>query len=110
MNELKRERKTMYHMINIYCKAHHKKSIESCDECNEFWEYTNKRLDHCPYGENKPNCKQCPVHCYTGDMKEHAKKIMRYSGPKMAYKHPILAIIYMRNAKKEIPPLPKKIK
>ncbi len=26
--------------------------------------YADKRLDKCVFGENKPACKQCPVHCY----------------------------------------------
>ena len=26
--------------------------------------YADKRLDKCVFGEEKPACKQCPVHCY----------------------------------------------
>lgn len=101
MNSLQKERKTMYHMINIYCKAHHGKNLNECSECKEFWEYANKRLDLCPYGEEKPNCKECPIHCYKPDKKEYAKEVMRFSGPKMSYKHPLLGIQYLRNAKKK---------
>ncbi len=104
MNLLNKERKTIYHMINIYCKAHHGKNINTCSECKEFWNYANKRLDFCPYGEEKPNCKLCPIHCYKPDMQEYAKKVMGFSGPRM-YKHPILGYHYLKNQKRKIPPL-----
>lgn len=100
MNELKRERKTIYHMINIYCKKHHGKDTETCTKCGDFWEYANKRLDYCPYGEEKPNCKLCPTHCYKLDMKEYARQVMGFAGPRM-FKHPILSFYYLKNQKRK---------
>lgn len=78
-------------MINIYCKSHKKQeSIEQ--ECEELLEYVKKRREKCPFKENKPFCSNCKIHCYQKDMQEKIKKVMRYSGPRMIFYHPILAI------------------
>jgi hypothetical protein len=53
--------------------------------------YAHQRLDRCPFQENNMTCANCPVHCYNPDMREKIKGIMRYAGPPMAYKHPLLA-------------------
>ena len=39
---------------------------------------------------NKPKCSKCPVHCYKPDMREKIKAVMRYAGPRMIYRYPIL--------------------
>ncbi len=51
--------------------------------------YADKRLDKCVFGENKPACKQCPVHCYQPAKREEMKQIMRWAGPRMLWRHPI---------------------
>ncbi len=62
---LARERLTMSKMIGIYCSAHHDSSGDIlCTACREFQNYTELRLQKCPYGEDKPTCANCPVHCY----------------------------------------------
>lgn len=79
-------------MITIYCRAHHTSQIEQCQECSQLLCYAEKRLSHCPFQENKPTCGKCTVHCYKSAMKEKIRKVMRYSGPRMIYHHPIMAI------------------
>lgn len=92
---LARERVTMSKMVGIYCSAHHDGSGEGlCTECREFLDYAQTRLQKCPYGEEKPTCANCPVHCYKPAQREHARQIMRYSGPRMLLRHPILAIAH----------------
>lgn len=49
--------------------------------------YADKRLDKCVFGENKPACKQCPVHCYQPAKREEMKQIMRWAGPRMLWRH-----------------------
>lgn len=79
-------------MIKLYCnKNHHTKDI-MCNECRELNEYALKRLDSCRFGDDKPNCGQCKIHCYKKDMKEKIIKVMRYSGPRMIIYHPLMAI------------------
>ena len=92
---LARERVTMGKMVGIYCSAHHERPDGGlCAECRQFLDYAETRLHKCPYGEQKPTCANCPVHCYKPVQREHARKIMRYAGPRMLLRHPILAIAH----------------
>jgi hypothetical protein len=90
INQLKKERKTIETMIKMYCKNTHYPKDEICEECLTLLEYANKRLDHCCFGENKPTCEKCPIHCYKPEMREKVRNIMRYAGPRMIYTHPIM--------------------
>jgi len=89
------ERKTIHAMIVIWCSSKHGDRRRLCDECNELLNYAYKRLDRCPFGEEKSTCAKCPIHCYTPEFREKIKQVMRFSGPKMFYKHPILAIAHL---------------
>ncbi len=40
-------------------------------------------------------CSKCPIHCYKPKMREHIREVMRYSGPRMIFYHPIIAIKHM---------------
>ena len=92
---LDRERLTMAKMVGIYCTDHHGGSENSlCDECHVFLDYADVRLAKCPYGEDKPTCSNCPIHCYKPARREQVKTIMRYSGPRMLLRHPWLAITH----------------
>ena len=92
---LARERLTMGKMVGIYCAAHHKSLDDAlCDSCHEFLDYAELRLEKCPYGEDKPTCANCPIHCYKPARKAQAKAIMRYAGPRMLLRHPFLAIAH----------------
>jgi len=92
---LARERLTMTKMIGIYCSAHHDSSGDIlCAACREFLNYAELRLQKCPYGEDKPTCANCPVHCYKPARKDQTREIMRYAGPRMLLRHPLLAIAH----------------
>jgi len=100
------EFKTIKAMVKIYCKAFHKTEgvIEHpCAECRDFLIYANEKLDRCPYGQAKPTCNKCPIHCYKPQRREQARKIMRYAGPRMLISHPILAIRHLRAEKRAVP-------
>jgi len=47
------------------------------------------------YGEIKPVCKECPVHCYSPQKREQMRLVMQYSGPRMIFRKPLYAIIHM---------------
>ncbi|MCP4957618.1 nitrous oxide-stimulated promoter family protein [Photobacterium aquimaris] len=101
---------TITAMIDFYCLNHHQTNttpFQRCTDCEQFRSYVKHRLDRCPYGENKPSCKQCPIHCYKPQQKLKSQTIMRYSGPKMLLKHPIMAIRHLVHDKKALPPLTK---
>ena len=92
---IEREWLTMQKMVGIYCAAHHDGSEDSlCDECGEFLDYAYVRLEKCPYGEDKPTCANCPIHCYKPARRDQVKRIMRYAGPRMLLRHPFLAITH----------------
>lgn len=85
----------MRKMIGIYCAGHHGESAENlCSACQEFFDYARVRLRKCPYGEEKPTCANCPVHCYKPARRAQAREIMRYAGPRMLLRHPLLAILH----------------
>lgn len=105
IGSLKTEYKTIEAMVKIYCKDHHGTN-ELCEECVDFLHYALTKLDRCPYGEGKPTCKLCPIHCYKADYKERSRIIMRYSGPKMLIHHPILAVRHLVAGKKPVPVKP----
>ena len=92
---LARERLTMARMVRIYCTAHHDNCGDAlCAGCREFLHYAEVRLRKCPYGEHKPTCANCPVHCYKPARKAQAREIMRFAGPRMLLRHPLLAIAH----------------
>ncbi|MCK7473192.1 MAG: nitrous oxide-stimulated promoter family protein [Rhodopseudomonas palustris] len=63
---LKREHRTMQCMVEIYCRDHHARGADGpCDELPQRSSTTpSRRLEKCPYGEAKPTCARCPIHCY----------------------------------------------
>jgi hypothetical protein len=86
----------MHCMVEIYCVDHHgARPGEVCADCRDFLVYAERRLDKCPYGENKPTCARCPIHCYKPARREHAREIMRHAGPRMTLRHPWLSLTHL---------------
>lgn len=100
-----RESKTVAVMIDLYCRSQHG-SDQPCVDCSELLAYASKRLEECPFQEAKTTCAKCPVHCFKPAMRDKIKAVMRYSGPRMLRRHPILAIRHFmdRSRKKPIRP------
>ena len=93
---LGREFRTMQCMVAIYCGDHHGSGKGAiCEGCREFLDYAGRRLEKCPYGEGKPVCAKCPIHCYKRAQREQARVIMRYAGPRMTFRHPWLALTHL---------------
>jgi len=101
------EKRTVTKMIRIYCAAKHGKSKALCAGCSLLNEYAMNRLERCTFGEDKPTCQKCPIHCYKPDMKLRMQEVMRYSGPRMMFHSPMLAIAHlvkgMKTSKKKTP-------
>lgn len=106
--KLLREFNTISAMVQIYCRSHcaAKGKVDQCEHCQSFLEYAHTRLDRCPYGEQKPTCNKCPVHCYKPHMKAKAKEIMVYAGPRMLLPHPIMAITHLWSERSPVPGKP----
>ena len=89
-------------MIHLFCRGQeHKNPL--CDNCSELLTYALERLERCPYGEDKPTCKQCPVHCYRPDMRDRVTQVMRYAGPRMLLHHPVQGIRHLMHEKRSRP-------
>jgi len=75
-----------------------------CGECRELEQYAMKRLDCCPYGEEKPTCAKCPIHCYRPEMRQRVREVMRWAGPRMMWRHPVLAVRHLIDGRRGSPP------
>ncbi len=92
-----REKKTVEAMVRLYCAEHRHEGREDgiCPACRDLLSYSHQRLDRCPYGELKPTCKECPIHCYQPARREEMRVVMREAGPRMLVRHPILAVVHL---------------
>ena len=66
-----------------------------CPQCQALLDYAHQRLERCRFGEDKPSCTLCPVHCYKPAMRQQIRQVMRYSGPRMLLHNPVLAIRHL---------------
>ena len=87
-NRLDREKKTVLMMIGLFCRLKHNTEAGLCAECEDMAAYASERLARCPFGETKPACSKCEVHCYQPAYRERIRAIMRFSGPRMLLYHP----------------------
>lgn len=94
-SRLRRETTTVKAMMDLFCADHHRTSGALCDECDVLWEYARARLEKCPFQEGKTTCAKCPVHCYRSEMRERIRGVMKYSGPRMLGKHPIMSVLHI---------------
>ncbi|MDP3791669.1 MAG: nitrous oxide-stimulated promoter family protein [Candidatus Omnitrophota bacterium] len=93
-SKMDREKRTIEAMIGIYCSGRHKSGENLCQECAGLLGYARLRLDRCPFGEDKPACSKCAIHCYNPSMRAKVTAVMKYAGPRMISKHPILTLIH----------------
>lgn len=91
---IRREAATIKAMIHIYCRHHHGARPDLCAECSELLEYAFKRLENCPFQEEKSTCGKCQIHCYKPNMREKIREVMRYVGPKMLLYHPVMGLMH----------------
>jgi hypothetical protein len=96
-SRLEREHRTLVRMTGIYCADHHARAPGAglCPDCRSLMDYAERRLAKCPYGSEKPTCAKCPIHCYKADPRERVRTIMRYAGPRMTWRHPVLSLLHL---------------
>jgi hypothetical protein len=90
-----REARTIEVMIGVYCRDQHGTQQGICDECQTLTAYACGRLDRCPFQEGKTTCAKCPIHCYRPVMRERMRAVMRYAGPRMMWRHPIMTALHL---------------
>ncbi|MBQ8270834.1 MAG: nitrous oxide-stimulated promoter family protein [Bacteroidaceae bacterium] len=94
MKRIESEKKTVEQMIRLYCRLH-EGNATLCPECSSLLAYALKRLTQCKFGEKKSTCRKCPIHCYKPEMRERMQQVMRFSGPRMLWHHPIAALRHL---------------
>ena len=102
-----RELKTIRVMMDMYCASHHG-GVPLCTDCEDLFDYAQRRLQRCVFGDAKPNCAKCIVHCYNQDMRERIRVVMRWAGPRMLLRHPVLGIKHLMADRRPVPLLPSK--
>ena len=109
-----RDRRTVAAMVDIYCHHHHADLPRSadggdlCADCASLMAYADVRLSKCPFGPEKTTCRECPVHCYRPAERATMKQVMIFSGPRMLWRHPWLAVRHLWLERKGAPPWPPK--
>lgn len=109
-----KEQYVVEEMIRLYCQKNHfgkssgKEEGKSwggrdriCDECRALLDYARQRSEKCPFMEEKNFCVNCRVHCYQPEKRDAIRKVMRFSGPRMLFYHPLLAIWHLICSKRE---------
>lgn len=103
---LARELATLSAMFAINCRELHGTGEALCDQCAELLVYATRRLDRCVFGDDKPTCAKCTVHCYSADKREEVRAVMRFAGPRMIWRHPVLAVRHVLDGRRPAPSLP----
>jgi hypothetical protein len=101
-----RELRTIAAMITMYCRAHHGPTDAMlCDDCGALHDYARRRLQRCVFGDAKPTCAKCTVHCYKAAMRARVRQVMRWAGPRMLWRHPVLALTHELAGRRPAPTL-----
>lgn len=88
MGKIEKEIAIIKQIVGLYCNKKHNQTL--CEDCKELLDYAIVRLQKCKFGEDKPRCAKCPVHCYKPDMRARMRVLMRYAGPRMLLYKPIV--------------------
>lgn len=96
-----REKQMVSQMIALYCRRKHHTKGDLCPDCAALSRYACMRSDRCPFMETKTFCSNCRVHCYQPEMREKIREVMRFSGPRMIFYHPVAAIRHVVETKRE---------
>jgi len=99
--KITKEQTVVEEMILLYCRKNHSVDCHPCSECRELILYAQDRSAHCPFMENKSFCSNCKVHCYKPEMRERIRTVMRFSGPRMIFYHPGMAMWHLISSIKE---------
>jgi hypothetical protein len=98
---------TVEAMVRLHCAGRHRTGPGTlCESCQALLEYAHARLANCPFGPEKTTCRECPIHCYRPAERAAMKDVMRYAGPRMLWRRPILATRHLLLERKGAPPWP----
>lgn len=96
-----REIESFEKMLRLYCAHHH--TSEPCADCCQLLEKVRMVLANCPFGDKKPLCSRCSENCLDSRARITIADVMRYSGPRMLYRYPLLTILHFLDLLREGP-------
>lgn len=102
---IRHEKRTIDAMLGLYCRDLHGTRAGLCISCGQLRDYAHRRLDTCPFQEEKPVCNRCEVHCYSRIMRAKVQEVMRYAGPRMPLRHPWLTLLHLLDKLRVVPSL-----
>lgn len=94
MGNIAYDKYTVGEMLSPYCRKKHGRNV-LCQECETLKNYAVEQLKKCPFGDNKPDCVNCEVHCYKSEMREKIREVMRFSDPRMPIYYPIVFVKHL---------------
>ena len=99
-SQIDREKTTIRLMVEIYCRGkRHTPSAGICASCGDLIHYAQGRIDHCPYLDSaKPACGLCRSNCFVPEIFRRFSEVMRYAGPRMLVRHPVLTVKHIWDA------------
>jgi hypothetical protein len=104
-----RDQRTVEAMVRVYCRHAHPATGEApCPPCAELLAYAEARLARCPFGDQKTTCRECPIHCYRPAERARMRVVMKSAGPRMLWRHPLLAVRHLWIERRGAPPWPPK--
>jgi hypothetical protein len=92
---IRREKNTIGVMIGMYCRRRHGSRVQDCEGCRNLLVHAHAKIDRCVFHDSKPACNECRVHCYSRQMREEIRDVMRFAGPRMMLFHPVLGALHM---------------
>lgn len=101
---LEQDEKTVMAMAAVFCRGHHHICAQGeklCPECAKVIDYSLERTRRCPH-KHSGTCDTCPTQCYRPAMQQKIKEIMAYSGPRMIFRHPLMAIQHVYRKRKNL--------
>ncbi|MHC4758277.1 MAG: nitrous oxide-stimulated promoter family protein, partial [Planctomycetota bacterium] len=72
-----------------------------CPECKHLLDYAKNKLTNCPFAPHKGPCSKCSIHCYKPEYRTRIIEVMRYSGPRMLTRHPVLAVDHLLSGRRK---------
>ncbi|NLI72500.1 MAG: nitrous oxide-stimulated promoter family protein [Bacteroidales bacterium] len=118
------EKQIFFLMAAMYCQDHHAAESEKvpiaklefpeeiqdwiskekrithyrlCANCYELIDKAFQHTERCPHSTYKTFCHECPTMCYRKEDQEKMLPIMRYSGKKIMWKHPMYTWRFIKN-------------
>ncbi len=95
MRREEQEEEIIGQMIRLHCRRRHGQEVTLCPQCKVLYDYAVAQIHRCPRGEGKTFCSTCTIHCYRPEMREKIRAVMKFSGPRMLFYRPRLAVAHI---------------